>query len=190
MKHVSHFLFKGAALNWWFKVEKFHPLFLWCLYEAHEHISPADPWTFVQRLQATVEAFFDTQYEQHLRPASQTRHGEFPFIGGKSRLVTVGEVLYPSAPVIPCEVWCLGTQTKPTPKPLAEGRAQGINNILIQNEFKSWEGSCCNSYRSLKHNENNEKWWNKESFDHSVDVEEKQVLCCWGQSSSHMVMQK
>ena len=93
------------------------------LYEAHAPISPADPWTFVQRLQATVEAFFDTQYEQHLRPASQTRHGEFPFIGGKSRLVTVGEVLYPSAPVITCEVRCLGTQTKPIPKPLAEGRA-------------------------------------------------------------------
>ena len=78
-----------------------------------------------------MEAFFDTQYEQHLRPASQTRHGDFPFIGGKSRLVTVGEALYPSAPVIPCEVRCLGTQTKPTPEPLAEGSSEHTDICII-----------------------------------------------------------
>ena len=47
-------------------------------------------------------------------------------------VVFFGEYLIqPSAPVIPCEVRCLGTQTKPTPEPLAEGSSEHTDICII-----------------------------------------------------------
>ena len=42
------------------------------------------------------------------------------------------DLIQPSAPVIPCEVRCLGTQTRPTPKPLAEGSSEHTARYIIR----------------------------------------------------------